>query len=221
MSDIRIRNGAKGKTYQVRYATPATESGYAYKTFLTRKAALEFREDSRARQSPGHKQALRVFEAVDRWLDICEKIGRDGREKVEPETLKEYRRRADVMKAYPWTKLLHELAPADVVHLRNWLLEHRSRDLARRTLSSFHSVVIEMKQQGFLEDDPAAGITIRSDGRYEIEYAEIEIPSDRELKDILAATETMAAKNSYMKERWARYRPMIYLAAFSGMRPSE
>jgi integrase len=31
----------------------------------------------------------------------------------------------------------------------------------------------------------------------------------------------MGKKNNFMEKCWARYRPMIYLAGFSGMRPSE
>jgi integrase len=172
------------------------------------------------RRSPS-SIALKVVDAVDKWLEICETIGRDGREKVEPETLKEYTRRAEVIKEYGWTKAIHQLEPSDIVHFRSWLLENKTRDLARRSLSSLHSVLIEMKQQGYLKDDPAADVTIRSDGRYEDDDGEIEIPSDREVKAILAATEVLQAKNDYMAQCWARYRPMIYLAVFSGMRPSE
>ena len=43
MADIRKRTGAKGTTYQVRYPTPGTKSGYAYATFSTLKEARAFR----------------------------------------------------------------------------------------------------------------------------------------------------------------------------------
>lgn len=222
MSDIRKRVGRKGTTYQVRYPSKAAKSGYAYATFDTAKEAREFIESGKARKSAAsdRSQIIAVDQAVDEWLAICEKIGRDGREPVEAETLKEYKRRAEVMKAYDWPKPLQELRDTDVVHFRNWLLQNKSRDLARRTLSSFHSMVIEMKQQGKVASDFAAGITVRSAGRYE-EDGEIEIPSDSEVSDLLAAADVMAAKNDYMEKCWARYRPLIYLAAFSGMRPSE
>lgn len=221
MSDIRKRTGAKGTTYQVRYAAPGTKTGHAYKTFETRKEALAFRE-SLGMQSRSTKVAsLTVAEGVQRWLDICEKIGRDGREVVERETLKEYRRRADVIREYSWNKPLAELRPADCVQFRNWLLTHKSRDLARRTLSSFHSMLIEMKHQDEIDTDPAIGITIKAHGRYEDDDAEVEIPSDEELRAILSAADRMGTKNDYMRKCWARYRPMIYLATFSGMRPSE
>ncbi len=172
-------------------------------------------------KAPVRTSTKTVIQAIDLWLDVCEKIGRDGREQVEPQTLVEYERRARVMKEYDWPKGLQELEPPDIVHFRDWLLRHKSRDLARRTLSSFHSVLIEMKRQGHLRDDPAAGIVIRSGGRYEDQNSEIDIPSDAEARDIYGAADGMGSTNEQMRKCWARYRPMIYLAGFSGMRPSE
>lgn len=221
MADIRKRTGSKGTTYQVRYPSPEAKSGYAYASFDTLKEARAFTENLGALKHAPGGQTFTVPEAVDRWLDICEKIGRDGRERVEPMTMVEYRRRAEVMKSYPWKTPLHELVPTDVVQFRTWLLEQRSRDLARRTLSSFHSVLIEMMRQGCMKDDPAAGITIRSDGRYEEDAAEVDIPTDAEIRDLLAAADTLAARNKQFKKAWAKYKPMIFLAVFTGMRPSE
>jgi integrase len=185
------------------------------------KEARAFAENLGALKDAPSATKIDVPSAVDRWLDICEKIGRDGREAVEPETLKEYVRRANVIKRYIWPTLLHELEQVHIVQFRTWLLENVSRDLARRTLSSLHSVLIEMKQQGLLKDDPAAHVTIRSGGRYESEDAEAVIPSDQEVRDLLGATETLRLKNEYMARCWARYKPMIHLAVFTGMRPSE
>lgn len=221
MSDIRKRTGKKGTTYQVRYPTSATKAGYAYKTFNTMKEARAFTETLGIITHVERDRHLSVREAIQRWLDVCEKVGRDGRETVEPETFKEYRRRARVMQSYAWEQPIHELVPADVVRFRNWLLETKSRDLARRTMSSFHSVLIEMKHQGYLNTDPAAGITVKSNGRYEDDEGEIQIPTDEEMRAILSAADQMGEKNDYMRKCWARYRPLIYLAAFTGMRPSE
>lgn len=221
MADIRKRTGAKGTNYQVRYVSPGSPTGYAYATFDTLKEARAFSENLGAmRHAPGGV-IMSVADAVDRWLDICEKIGRDGREKVEPTTLVEYRRRAAIIKAYSWPKKLHELVATDVVQFRNWLLTERSRDLARRTLSSFHSVLIEMRRLGYIADDPAAGITIRGDGRYEEDGRAVDIPTDAEMRALLAATETLAARNKQFAKAWAKYKPMILLAVFTGMRPSE
>ena len=221
MADIRKRVGKKGTTYQVRYPSKAAKSGYAFATFDTMKEARAFTENIGGLLQRVSPEVTTVPQAVQMWLDICEKIGRDGREKVEPETLKEYSHRARIMQEYAWSKQLHELEASDIVHFRNWLLENKTRDQARRTLSSFHSVLIEMKHQGHINHDPASRISIKSGGRYESEDAEVEIPSDKEIRDIYGAADTMGKKNDFMEKCWARYRPMIYLAGFSGMRPSE
>ena len=221
MADIRKRVGSKGTTYQVRYPSKATKSGYAYKTFSTLKAAREFTQNLGSLPDHVSSEITTVPQAVQLWLDICEKIGRDGREKVEPETFKEYRHRGRIMQEYMWPKPLQDLNPADIVHFRNWLLQNKTRDQARRTLSSFHSVLIEMMHQGHILNDPATSISIKTTGRYEVEASEVEIPSDQEMPDIFSAADIMGKKNDFMEKCWARYRPMIYLAGFSGMRPSE
>jgi integrase len=79
----------------------------------------------------------------------------------------------------------------------------------------------EMKHQGHLRHDPASGICIKSSGRYEDEDSEVQIPSDQEMRNIYGAADSLAGKNGQWEKTWSRYRPMIYLAGFSGMRPSE
>ena len=75
MADIRKRTGKKGVTYQVRYASKAAKSGYAFATFSTLKEARAFREDSRSRASsaPQSAEIRTVRQGVQKWLDICEK----------------------------------------------------------------------------------------------------------------------------------------------------
>src|SRR5690606_3456986 len=109
MADIRKRTGKKGTNYQVRYPSNTTSSGYAFATFNTLKEARYFTENLGSMKDVPGGVTMTIPEAVRRWLDICEKIGRDGREKVEPETLKEYQRRARVMSEYSWPKALHEI----------------------------------------------------------------------------------------------------------------
>ncbi|SDF09072.1 tyrosine-type recombinase/integrase [Rhodospira trueperi] len=221
MSDIRKRDGNKGVTYQVRYSSAGTKTGYAYKTFRTMKEARAFRESVGAMPKGFVADIVDVPAAVTTWLNTCEKIGRDGRETVEPETLKEYRRRARVMTDYDWSKPLQDLMPKDVIQFRDWLLENQTRDMARRTLSSFHSVLIEMKHRGELRHDPAVGISIKSGGRHEEHEGEVQIPTDDEMKLILQAADRLSTKDPFLARCWARSRTMIYLAAFTGMRPSE
>ncbi|PPC99385.1 MAG: site-specific integrase [Hyphomicrobium sp.] len=221
MADIRKREGANGTTYQVRYASPGSKTGYAYATFKTRKEALAYREDSTARLHPTSSGSkLSVPEAIDQWLRICEKEGTDGNEPVTEYTLKTYRYFADYMKSYGWAALLPALKPTDIVAFRTWLLEHcPSRYVARRTLSYFHSALDEMTLRGHIDANVSAGINISAASRYD---QPVTPPSLDEFKALLAAADRLAnSKNLQIAKTWKRYRPMLYLAADSGMRPQE
>ncbi|MEW8049693.1 MAG: tyrosine-type recombinase/integrase [Candidatus Thiodiazotropha endolucinida] len=221
MADIRKRIGKKGTTYQVRYPNKATKSGYAFKTFDTLKEARAFREDSKARKK---NAALRsgigsVSSAIDKWLDICEREGRDGRDPVSPATLEQYIYRSRIMKSYDWENSPGELEEPDIVEFRSWLLRNYSRDTAQKVLSSFHSVLIEMKRRGLVVEDPAENVSIEVDSRYN---QPPRIPTVSEFQEILKAADRLAnSKNFEIAKAWERYRPMVYLAADSGMRPQE
>lgn len=105
------------------------------------------------------------------------------------------------MREYHWGKYIHELEPVDIVQFRQWLLENKSRDLARRCLSSFHSVLIETRRQGFMTGDPGAGVTIRAGGRYE-DDEEVVIPTDKEIKRLLSAADAMGETNKQFRKAW-------------------
>jgi integrase len=154
--------------------------------------------------------------AVNKWLEVCEREGRDGRKPVSRAVMTVYNHRANIMLAYPWSKPLQDLSKPDIVDFRSWLLKQYSRDQSRKVLSSFHSVLIEMMTRGYISHDPAFGIRIQG------ERSIIEIPDATEVKRILQAADALSTDtHSQIKEAWKRYRPMIYLAVASGMRPQE
>ena len=104
MSDIRRRTGKNGTTYQVRYASKAAKTGYAYATFATMKEARAFVESGRAQikgRAP-RSEIQTVAAAADMWLRICEKEGLNGREPITTYTLKNYEYRAEFIKRYEW-----------------------------------------------------------------------------------------------------------------------
>jgi integrase len=221
MADIRKRTGSKGTTYQVRYPSPGTKSGYAYATFKTRKEALAFREDGGTKRTSSVRSSeIRTLDAaITKWLDVCEKEGRDGRDPVTVYTHKTYAHRAEIMRAYGWTKELCELQTPDIIEFRSWLLQNHSRDLAKKVLSSFRSVIREMAMRGHIASNVASGVSVRTDSRYD---SPIEIPTPADVAALLAAADRLAnSKNRKIAKSWQRYRPMLYLAADSGMRPGE
>lgn len=222
MSDIRKRTGSKGTTYQVRYPSKATKSGYAYATFNTLKEAREYIESGahKIRSSQPSSVRMTVAEAIDQWLDVCEKEGREGRDPITKYTLQHYRHRAEIMKRFEWNQLLSELTAPDIIAFRSWLLVNcASRDQARKVLSSFHSVIKEMTQRGLIASNVASGISIRAESRYD---EPVSIPSPQDVQELLAAADRLSqSNNKQIAAAWRRYRPMLYLAADSGMRPQE
>jgi integrase len=221
LSDIRKRTGAKGTTYQVRYPSKATKTGYAYATFASRKEALEFREQSHKYRNHSAAQAgIRTVEGgLQKWLDVCEHEGRNGRHPVTEGTLKHYEWRRDHILLYDWKKDLQELTTPDVVEFRSWLLRTYSRDVAGKLLTSFHSMVLELVTRGILTHDIVTGVSIHTATRHDEPVA---IPTEREIQHLLATADQLAnSKNKQIQDSWERYRPMLYLAADSGMRPQE
>lgn len=221
MSDIRKRVGRKGVTYQVRYPSKATKSGHAYATFATRKEAQAFIESGRATAKGRHSssESLTVEQAVDRWLEICEKEGRGERDPVSEGTLEHYKWRSRAIRAYSWPCALHELQEPDVIEFRSWLKRTYTKDKAQKVLSSFHSILIEMKSRGLISHDPAAEVTIATESRYR---EPVQIPTLEEMQLILKTADKLAnSSNVDIAKAWERYRAMVYLAADSGMRPQE
>ncbi|MCE6978580.1 site-specific integrase [Pseudomonas frederiksbergensis] len=216
MSDIRKKIGKKGVTYQVRYADKGSKSGYSYRTFATAKEARQFRESPKETLTGG---GLSVPQAIDKWLSICEKEGRDGRPPVSKATLNYYTYIASIMKTYTWETDLRGLTKPDVVAFRSWLINEHGRYLAAKTLTYFHAVVAEMATRGAVESNAALGVGVRQETRYD---EEVVIPSEQEVRDLLQAADDLANSTDLrVKKAWRRYRPMLYLAVDSGMRPQE
>ena len=119
MADIRKRKGARGDTYKVLYSKP--DGSYAFKTFSRRKEAQEYIEGLSTHKHL-NTDVSAVSRAVDVWLDVCQKEGRDGRAPVSPAVLKLYKHRARIIKAYNWEKTLQDLRKPDIVIFRSWLL---------------------------------------------------------------------------------------------------
>ena len=222
MTDIRKRTGSKGTSYQVRYPSKSSKSGYAYATFDTMKEARAFREGFAARiarQVP-RSDLVTPNQAIDRWLQICEKEGTDGNEPVTTYTLKTYRYLTEHLRAYSWPRPLPELEPPDIINFRTWLIASApSRYVARRALSCFVSALQEMTLRGQLARNPAVGITISSSFRYD---QPVTPPTLAEFRALLAAADRLAnSKNMQIARAWRCYRPMLYLAGDTGMRPGE
>jgi integrase len=80
-------------------------------------------------------------------------------------------------------------------------------------------MIREMIERGVLQRDVAAGVTVAATSRYDEPMV---IPSEKEIQNLLAAADRLAnSRDLRVQEAWERYRPMLYLAVDSGMRPQE
>ena len=186
------------------------------------KEARAFLESGNARNQPGVLDASirSVPQAIERWLEICEKEGTDGNEPVTSHTLKLYKYYAEFMRSYNWDKPLAELQTPDIVKFRSWLIETcSSRYLARKSLTYFQTVMNEMALRGHVAGNVAAGITVPSASRYDQPVSPM---SYGEVMALLRAADRLAnSKNLQVAKAWRRNRPILYLAADTGMRPGE
>lgn len=187
------------------------------------KEARAFRESGEAAKLGSQRRStggvVTVADGVKKWLEVCEKEGRDGRDPVTVFTLKGYKYRGEIITSYHWTKTLQELTSPDIIEFRSWLLRRLPRSMAHFVLSSFHSMIREMVFRGVLLHDVAAGISIRERSR---EDEPVTIPTAKEVMALLTAADKLAkSKNLQTQRTWERYRPILFLAADSGMRPQE
>jgi integrase len=80
-------------------------------------------------------------------------------------------------------------------------------------------MILEMVSRAILLQDIAAGVCVGSTSRYD---EPIDIPSEKEIQALLSASDRLAnSRNAQVQRTWEKYRPMLYLAVESGMRPQE
>jgi integrase len=73
--------------------------------------------------------------------------------------------------------------------------------------------------RAILLHDVAAGVCVGAASRYD---APVDIPSEKEIQALLAASDRLAnSRNALIQRTWEKYRPMLYLAVDSGMLPQE
>jgi integrase len=232
MASIQERQTKNGTVYQVKWRSSLKGGRYSYKSFGGKTAAKEFcawaeLEEGKLRKDPRLVGAvdrqtvdLSIGDAMDEWLDICEKEGLSGREPLTDYSVENYKYRAKFVKAYNWKTTIGNLTPPDIVEFRSYLLRSDiSRDLARKVLRSLQSMLKEMAVRGRIQANVAIGVGIRDDSRYD---EPVVIPTRAEVRALLMAADKLSqSSNEQIARAWRKYRPMLYLAVDSGMRPQE
>jgi integrase len=147
-------------------------------------------------------KSITVAEAAEGWI---KRVEADGRERA---TVREYRQHVDlhILPRIGRLKLAH-LTPAKVEAFRDDLLANHSRQLARKVLTSFKSL---LKAAKFAH--VAADVSVRTDkrGKRQLEPG-VDFPTTGEIKRLIAAA----------KEFDPKRRTLLLTAALTGLRASE
>lgn len=240
MADIQKIVGKTGITYRVRYRDH--DDRERKKSFKRRRDAADFVEGLKETRAAGKRAAgltaETVGEAIDHWVDVCARIGRHGREPVEPATLRTYRTHAAHLKALGLpggpggggqqlgAVRLEDLAGPTCQAVRAGLLTAHGRRNAKKVFTSFRSALAQAVESGLLAADPAAGMRIVTASRFGSD-TQVEIPAPQQMQKILAVAaesrrwSTGQRSDGNVRAAWRRYYPLILVAVFGGLRPSE
>ncbi|HEV7371109.1 site-specific integrase [Arenibaculum sp.] len=166
-----------------------------------------------------------VAEVGELWIKRCEDDG------LEASTVKMYREHLRLhISPLIGAQKLSRLTMPGVEAFKDQLLESRSRDMARRVLTSLKGIIKEARRRGLLAQNPAEGVTV--DLRRS-EEEEGEIPSKDHIRAMLAKAPEIWPLKKITRGRWVKgegrperhlpqpWRPLIVTAIFTGMRASE
>lgn len=159
------KNGKRSVAYELNYMDG---QGVRHRqAFATKAEAEEKRDrvliDRRMGNDARGADAETFTEGAEYYLDIAEKVGRNGRPPIEPETVKAYRACIDAH-VLPKTgsKRLSETRPPDVVAFRDWLvLESGLGDeTARMAFMHYKGILQEGFNRGKVPANVWSGISI-------------------------------------------------------------
>lgn len=232
MAFIQKIKGKTGPIYKVHYSEPVTGRRRC-KSFDRRKDADVFRDSPKVTAS-AVSRSYTVSDIVAHWLNVCENVGRDGREPVARATLRQYKRHAEIITE---AVVIHEGAEVglDAVLVsrldknicdafRSYLVTEYSWVYARKILSSFKGVLEQARASDLMDHAPAERIFIRKSLR---DYAASlsatdKAPSIEEIKAILQSLRTrLAVSDRTLRRRRRRYKLILETMAYGGTRPGE
>jgi integrase len=175
-----------------------------FKQFARKKDADEFLLTARGEVRKGthtpSSQSITIREAADLWIEKAEAKG------LEASTLASYRQHRDlhIVPAIGATKLSAVTAPA-VQAFADELAKTQSRAMVKKIVGSLSMIFTDAVRRGRVATNPVREVRVDLPKR---DRGRPEMPTTVELQAILKATPE-------------KHRPLIFTAAFSGLRASE
>jgi len=133
--------------------------------FDSRSSATAARDKMMAARFAGSSQldCYLFEEASEDYLKICEKIGRDGRQPVDPETARDYRKCLEnhVLKKIGQVDVAN-ITPPDVVNFRDWLITESGagNETIRKAFLHYKGVLQEAYNRGRIKTHAWGGVKL-------------------------------------------------------------
>jgi integrase len=164
-------------------------------------------------------QSITVADAAVLWLQACQR-GRDGREPVEPHTLRSYESHVRLhINPLVGAELLSGMTTPKVNAFRDSLVDTTSRAMAKKVLVSLKAMITEAQSRGLVAQNVAKSVKITTAGRHK---AQVEIPTREQVRAIIEkAKEQTNDRQPHIARAWRRYYPLLLMSAMTGMRASE
>lgn len=231
MATIRKRSLPSGETrWQVDYRDQHGKR--RFRMFKTRREADGYETKVRSEVAQGihtpDATSVTVAKAADLWIKTCEG------ESLQTSTLKGYREHVTLhIKPALGSVKLSRLTLAQVEAWKDELLEKRSRCTVRKVVTSLKAVLKDSMRRGLLAHNVASAVEVKARRAEDFDGEEGEavdnIPTKDEVRRLLTkATDLwplMVAetdeKTGATKVRAQCWRPLVTVAAFTGMRISE
>ena len=201
----RTKSGERQEAWVVDYAVNGKRH---IKTFSRKRDADAYHaavtvDVARGIHTP-ESRSLTVTQAAEQWLTAAEL------EKLERSTTEHYRTHVvrHINPRIGHIKLATLTTPM-VNEFRDSLLKDLSRPLARKVLVSFRSIIKDARRRGTIAHNVAEGVSIAADKRA-VRKLEVgrDIPTPDEVRRIIEAAR-------------GRWRALLVVAAFTGLRASE
>jgi integrase len=185
------------------------------KTFATRKEAKAWLvatqgEITRGMHTP-ERRSINVYEAAQLWLEHCRSEGH------ERGTMRNYEALVRLHICPPTggvgTTKLALLTPQMFEAWRDRLVQNLTRTRARTVVVAMKAILKEAQRRGLVAQNAAISLTVKARTRDQKKLkVGVDVPGRDDIQKILVAA---AAKP------FARHRPLLITAAFTGMRASE
>lgn len=213
----RKKDGSEGASYRVQVTLP--DGKRLQKQFKTRKEALAFE-----REPAAWMQAAASLDKVQGAVDAWQKAIKRGQE-IEPATIRMYEgfcrnHIGPELGDLTWRKLTRQT----VEDFRDQLLEKVSRSTAKRILNTLKMIVEYAVEQKWVQHNATENVKIKAlRGRYvDRSTKKLGIHTKDEMQAVLAAAEELAnEKDQRTAIAWRRYRVILNLLVYTGLRSSE